>query len=197
MESPVRAFVAFEIPVESREEIGRFCASAGPAGEGNVLRWVRPEVLHMTVRFFGDLDRKALGKAERAISGLDRAWSPPPISFGSLGGFPSLARAQVLWLGVEDPGKALGVLAAEVDRAIRVVGFGPADKPFVAHLTLARAGRGLRAPDLRDWSRRLTPPRGALRITAVTLFRSDLRPQGAIYTPLVTASPRSETDAPD
>lgn len=194
-ETPTRAFAAFEIPVSTREEIGRFCEAARRSPEAAGLRWVRPETLHMTVRFFGDLDRKALGKAEQAIQSLDRAWSPPQLALGKIGAFPSLRRANVVWLGIEDPQGELRALAAEADLAIRHVGFGRADKPFVGHLTLARAPRGAAAPDLAAWAPGLTEPQGPLRITAITLFRSDLRPQGPLYTPLASASPRSVSDA--
>jgi 2'-5' RNA ligase len=196
-ELPTRAFAAFEIPEGARREIGSFCDAERRAPEAAGLRWVRTETLHMTVRFFGDLDRKAVGKAERAIQSFDRAWSPPELTLGRLGAFPSLRRAQVLWLGIEDPQGGLAALAAEVDLAIRKVGFGPADKPFVGHLTLARTGRGADAKDLTAWAPRLTPPRGPLTITAITLFRSDLRPQGPLYTPLASAHPRSDAAASD
>jgi 2'-5' RNA ligase len=194
-ETPTRTFAAFEIPESTRGEIGRFCDTARRSPGAAGLRWVRPETLHMTVRFFGDLDRKAVGKAEQAIRSLDRAWSPPALAIGKLGAFPSPRRANVLWLGVDDPEGELRGLAAEVDLAIRKVGFGRADKPFVGHLTLARTGRGEVAPDLTAWVTGLTPPQGPLRITAITLFRSDLRPQGPLYIPLASASPRSVSDA--
>lgn len=196
MEQPTRAFAALEIPDETKERIGRLIEMMRLRPGASDLKWVSPKILHVTVRFFGDLDRKQLEKARGAIRCLDRAWNAPPLAIGAIGAFPNAHRPQVVWLGMEDPGGGLRDLAAGVDRAIRVAGFGPADKPFVGHLTLARVRRGLRAPDLEELCAGLTPPGGPLTISSITLFRSDLRPEGPVYTPLECARPRQEPAEP-
>jgi len=145
----------------------------------------------MTVRFFGDLDRKQLAKARKAIQGLDGDWESLELRLGKLGAFPSMRRPQVLWLGIDDPDGRLAALAETVDRAIRVVGFGPADKQFIGHLTLARVGRNRRPPDMERMTAGLTPTDGPLTISAITLFWSDLQREGPRYTPLEVAHPRS------
>ncbi|MBM3288445.1 MAG: RNA 2',3'-cyclic phosphodiesterase [Candidatus Eisenbacteria bacterium] len=143
----------------------------------------------MTVRFFGDLDRKQLDRARAAVRDLAGQWVAPDLSLGQVGAFPSARRPQVVWLGVEDAAGHLRALADLADRTIRIAGFGPADKPFVGHLTLARVRRGARPADLEELTRGLTPPSGPLTIRSITLFKSDLRPEGPIYTPLEAAAP--------
>jgi RNA 2',3'-cyclic 3'-phosphodiesterase len=192
MEQPTRTFAALEIPDETRERIGRFIEEIRPRPEAFNLKWVSPKIIHITVRFFGDLDHKQVGKARAAIRSLDQAWDPPRLSLGGIGAFPNARRPQVVWLGVEDPDGGLRDLAATVDRAIRVAGFGPADKPFVGHLTLARLRRGMPAPGLDELAGGLTPPGGPLTIGSITLFKSDLRPGGPVYTPLECARPRQD-----
>lgn len=189
----VRSFVAFTIPSETRTAIGEFGRAMRAQPGSEALRFVRPEIIHLTVRFFGDLDRKQLEKARRAIQNLHRAWSPPAISVGAIGAFPNPRRPQVLWLGVDDPDGGLEELAAVTDRAIRLAGFGPADKPFVGHMTIARVARGRQVPDLAALTAGLTPPQGALRIDSITLFRSDLRgAEGPLYTAIEVAQPRED-----
>jgi RNA 2',3'-cyclic 3'-phosphodiesterase len=190
MEPPTRAFAALEIPSETKERIGRFIQQLRAQAGSTDLKWVDAKILHITARFFGDLDRKQLEKARGAIRGLDLAWDPPNLSLGAIGAFPNPRRPQVIWLGIEDPDGALRALAEATDRAIRVAGFGPADKPFVGHLTLARVRRGAQAPELTDVVGGLTPPGGPLTISSITLFKSDLRPEGPQYTPLESARPR-------
>ena len=190
MQERLRTFAAFEVGAEQREEIGRFAGQMRVRPGGSDLRWVRPENVHMTVRFFGELDRKQLAKARKAISGLDGNWDRLELRLGKLGAFPSMRRPQVLWLGIEDPEGRLVELAVEVDRAIRLVGFGPADKKFIGHLTLARVGRKRRAPDMEQLTAGLTVPDCALTISAITLFWSDLQREGPRYTPLEIAHPR-------
>jgi len=187
----VRTFAAFEIPIEMRRSVGQLCEAMRRRPGAEALRFVRPEILHLTGRFFGDLDRKRLDRARRAINSLKGAWDPPPdLTWDEIGAFPSPRRPQVIWLGVHDPTGALRDLAAEADRAIRVTGFGPADKPFVAHLTLARVARGRPCPDLESLTAGLTPPGGPLTITSITLFESDLRGRnGPEYIPLEVAHP--------
>jgi RNA 2',3'-cyclic 3'-phosphodiesterase len=194
-EQLTRAFIALEIPIDTRREIGRLCESMRRSPEAEGLRFVRPEILHMTLRFFGDLDRKRLDRARRAIQSLDGAWdTPADLSLGEIGAFPSRRRPQTIWLGVSDPSGALKALADDADRAIRVTGFGPADKPFVAHLTIARLNRGRPAPDLDALTAGLTAPGGPLTISSITLFESVLRGgRGPEYTPLGTAKPRGAT----
>ncbi len=189
----VRSFVAFTIPAEVKAMIGELAQTMRGRPGSEALRFVRPEIVHLTVRFFGDLDRKQVEKARHAVQNLDRAWSPPAISIGAIGAFPTPRRPQVLWLGIEDPGGGLAELAAVTDRAIRLAGFGQADKPFVGHMTLARVARGRQVPDLATLTSGLTPPQGPLRIDSITLFRSDLRgAEGPVYTPIEIAHPRAD-----
>jgi 2'-5' RNA ligase len=191
MQEILRTFVAFEIEPGEKERVSRFAAQLRARPGGVELRWVREENLHMTVRFFGDLDRKRLAKAREVIQSLDGNWERLDLRLGELGAFPSLRRPQVLWLGIDDSEGRLTALAETVDRAIRQVGFGPADKKFIGHLTLARVGRNRRAPNLERLTAGLTPPDGPLTISAITLFWSDLQPEGPRYTPLEIAHPRT------
>ena len=190
MPETTRAFAALEIPMESRLILGRYCAGLRERPGGGKIRWVRPEIIHMTVRFFGDLDRKQLKRAREAIRSLDGIWDRPVVAMGEIGAFPNRRRPQVVWLGIDDPGASVAALAEASDRAIRLHGFGAPDKPFVPHLTLGRLVRGAPPVDIDQLSAGLTPPRGELTIASITLFQSDLRPQGPVYTPLEIARPK-------
>jgi 2'-5' RNA ligase len=189
----VRSFMAFTIPSETQTAIGELASAMRARPGAGALRFVRPEIVHLTVRFFGDLDRKQIEKARRAVQNLDGAWTPPAISIGTIGAFPTPKHPQVLWLGIDDPDGGLAELAAAADRAVRLVGFGQADKPFVGHMTLARVARGRSVPDLETLTAGLTPPQGPLKIDSITLFRSDLRgAEGPLYTPIEIAKPRTD-----
>lgn len=197
MEQPTRTFAALEIPAEVKRHLGGFIDLLRARPGAQDLKWVKPDTLHVTVRFFGDLDRKQLGRARDAIRSLDLAWDPPALRLGAIGAFPNPRRPQVVWIGIDDPEGHLRALAERTDRAIRAIGFGPPDKPFVGHLTLARLRRGARSPELAEVLGGLTPPDGPLTIRSVTLFKSDLRPEGPLYTPLECARPRGTPAEPD
>ncbi len=108
------------------------------------MRWVRIEGLHLTLRFLGptlDERRPAVEAAMRAAAAGAR---PFPIRIGGGGAFPSPARPRVLWLGVTTGAEQLAALAGDLATALAAAGWPPEERPFRAHLTLARAD-GVRA----------------------------------------------------
>jgi 2'-5' RNA ligase len=174
------------------------------AAEGDGLRealtgwrWVRPESLHLTLRFLGevapDLDRRA-----RAVWAEIVAGAPPvELRLGTLGRFPPRGMPCVLWLGVEEIGAGgiLSGLAARLEAAARELGWSAQQRPFRSHMTLARARRGVR-PDEPPVTGTVPESRGWIR--RVALVRSHLDPGGARYTELESyalgGSPSAESD---
>ncbi len=176
----MRLFLAIDLPAELRGELGRLQDKLRRACPG--WRWTRPEGIHLTLRFLGevapedDAPRRAAWRAVAAGSG--------PISFrvGGVGVFPAPARPRVLWVGVDaEPRERLAALADAFEEAARREGFAPETRPFRPHLTLARAARDERpaAPPDTD-----TGILGEVTAREVVLFRSELLPQGARYTKL-------------
>jgi len=189
MPERTRAFMALLLPEDLKAAAAArqdHLRDIFPAG---AVKWVAQENLHLTVRFFGDLDRKALEKAAGVIDGLVEVVQPVRVRLGSLSAFPSPSRPQTLWVALEQEGGRLEALAAAIDRRIREAGFGPADKPWKSHLTLGRMREG-RWQVPADWTAGLTADARDFTIGTVALMQSELRPQGPRYTPLRTASPR-------
>ncbi len=178
----VRTFVALLIPKDWAEYLGRVEQDLASRMSG--LSWVKPENLHFTLRFLGDLGDSGVTRAGGAVergAGEARAFQA---RLGSLGGFPSLDRPRVLWAGLAEGGEGAVDLARAVNEALRRDGFGPPDKPFRPHLTLARVREGARGMDaLRGYAP--PPPPGDAVLERVALMKSDLHPAGARYTPLV------------
>jgi RNA 2',3'-cyclic 3'-phosphodiesterase len=194
MADRLRAFLALCLPERAvdiaalvqEELVDRF-------GEHDV-KWVAPENLHITLRFFGDLDRSQVDSVRELMHqmagngvkvansnrcGLDTGWA-------DLGVFPNSRRPSVIWLGLRDDSFLLAGLAASVNEQLESAGFGSADKPFKAHVTLGRVRRG-RTISWQEVSNRLTIPREAFSIRQIVLIKSLLTPQGPVYTPIETA----------
>jgi len=170
----VRAFVALELEAGVREAIGALQARfAGLAG----LRLVRPEGVHLTLRFLGASTAKQLATVAERLASAAPACPPFAARIGGLGTFPERGAPRVLWLGVELPAPALELQRA-CERAARAAGFEKEDRPFAPHLTLGRWRERAPRPSL--------PPAelGPARVEALVLFRSQTRPDGAVYTPL-------------
>ncbi|MBM3318693.1 MAG: RNA 2',3'-cyclic phosphodiesterase [Candidatus Eisenbacteria bacterium] len=191
MGETTRAFVALVLPPAALDPARAVLRELRARPWADAVKCVPPGNLHATLRFFGDLDPPALARARAWARSLDGAFAPVASGWTELGAFPSPRRPQVIWLGLADPRGALRALAARIDEGLRREGFGRADKPFAAHVTLGRVRRDRRV----DWSAasdRLTIPAAAFSIRTIVLFKSRLTPAGAEHTPLETATARDQ-----
>ena len=178
----VRTFVALLIPPEWAEHLGGVSRDLAERTSG--LSWVRAGNLHLTLRFLGDLGDSGVRRAGEAVRRGAERIGAIEARLGGLGAFPNLERPRVLWVGLVQGGEEAFGLAASVNAALREDGFGPPDRPFRPHLTLARVregARGLHA--VREY--RLPPAPPPAFLDRVVLMKSDLHPTGSRYTPLL------------
>ncbi|MGE5176332.1 MAG: RNA 2',3'-cyclic phosphodiesterase [Hyphomicrobiales bacterium] len=177
----IRTFVALPIPAPWRDYLGALCRDL--AGGRSGLSWVRPENLHLTVRFLGDLGESGVARVRETVRAAAAPLEAPAARLGALGAFPNLARPRVIWVGLARGEEEVGAVARAVNGALERAGFGPPDKPFRAHLTLARVREGARGLEaLRDAAAG-EPPEEAL-LDRIVVMKSDLHPAGARYTAL-------------
>ena len=179
-ESLVRAFICLPLPEELKKSIGAWIAVAKAENSG--LKWVGDHQYHITLKFCGDLAPERLKtvtekvgqKLEAAPPGKIRLVPAPP------GAFPNPGRARVLFLGVGGETEKLNQLAALIESAAVEAGLPKEARPFHPHITLARTRR----PE----PVKILPFEGdkapAWTAETVLLMRSELRPQGPIYTEL-------------
>jgi len=172
-----RAFVAVVPPadvLDAVEDAARPLRLREPA-----LRFVGREQWHVTLQFLGRVPddlalSDALGSALTTVAPFD-------VRLGGVGAFPSVARAAVLWIGVAEGSESFGRLAAAVCDASASLGFAAEDRPFHAHLTVARAGRPRRvAETVTAFGVEPLGPRWT--VDSVALVASDTRRDGAVYT---------------
>lgn len=176
----MRLFVAAELPASIRARLA--AAQSTLRALPIEARWVRPEGMHLTFVFLGEVLAARLQGIVAALAGL--AGAPPgPIGLEArgLGGFPESGRLRVIWAGIAGDLAALRRLQESVAAALRAGGFAGDDRPYHPHLTLARVqgGRGDAArAALRSQS---DTGFGSFAIEAVHLFESRLLPGGAEY----------------
>lgn len=193
----VRTFIAIPVSEETRRALGRLAEEGKRAG-GDV-KWVDPALIHLTLRFLGDVEEARIPAVVDALQRAGGAAVPFELRIAGVGAFPNVRRPRVLWAGAEETGGAsmlegssgkasllvLRGLAAAVEEACRRLEFGSADHPFSPHLTMARvkSPKGLeRLSGVLE--RHAGDEFGTERIGAFRLVKSDLRPQGPVYTPL-------------
>jgi 2'-5' RNA ligase len=138
------------------------------------------ERLHVTLRFLGDLEVPAVDAARAALAAATAAHAPVGVALAAAGTFGK--PPHVLWLGVGEGLDALQALAAAIDDQLDKEGQPPRDRPFCAHLTLARSGRRGGDRKLRDVARALDGFRAPrARVEEVVLFRSVSDAEGHRY----------------
>lgn len=174
----MRTFVAVELSARARDAVAaiqRQWKTSIPSA-----RWVRPENLHLTLRFLGDVDAETAGALAETLRRVAHQAAPFTYCLRGGGCFPSSKRARVLWVGVEPVPDALRRLHAAVEGAVRGLGFEPERRGFQPHLTIAR----LKSPDrgVGDVVAALAGVEyGDTEVSELVLFESRLSPRGAAY----------------
>ncbi len=149
------------------------------------VRWVNPASIHLTLKFLGNIEE---GKVEEIAQGIQggirgvKSWSA---AIRNMGAFPSLRNPRVVWIGIEDQGGQLVRLQNEIEKEMSKLGFEKEKRAFSPHLTLGRVrsprGKDELAKYLLDKRERAF---GEIRVDRIILFKSELRPSGAVYTAL-------------
>ena len=179
----IRSFIAIEVPQalksrieELQRELRRTDADA---------KWVRREAIHLTLKFLGSIPQEAVEKISRALAPVISAWVPFEIRIHGMGGFPSSRNPRVVWVGLDRGKGEVHSLQQAIERPLAELSFPPEDRPFSPHLTLGRvrSSRGKSAlAQVLEKHREVEI--GNFRASEVFLFRSELKPSGAVYTKL-------------
>lgn len=146
------------------------------------IRWTRPEQLHITLRFFGEVPDDQVASLTARFRDVARRHRSLSVDLTGLGAFPHWRRPRVVWLGVRDPVRA-GAVARDLETASVALGFGAEERPFRAHLTIGRVTRPLlpgRAPVLERAARAFAGTYQT-EVRSVDLMQSQLAPGGSIY----------------
>jgi 2'-5' RNA ligase len=183
-----RTFVALLLPEDWTDYLAGISRdlSAGTSG----CSWVKPENFHLTIRFLGDLGDSGVRRVCDTVTEAAAPLAAPRARLGELGAFPKLERPRVLWVGFSEGGRELETVGKSVNDALRKAGFGPPDKPFRPHLTLARVREGARGLE-RVRGAQLPPRPDAGYLDRIVVMKSELHPSGSRYTALTEARLRT------
>ncbi len=183
----MRLFIALDLPPEVKERLTQVQKKLR-RHDRDTVRWVRPEGMHLTLRFLGEVPEGEVPPLASALARVAAAGRPFHLEARGFGVFPHLARPRVLWVGVGGDVEVLGALQREVERAVRALGYAAERRRYTPHLTLGRVRRQAELVDLLAFARELekvqVPLLGRWQVTELLLMESELHPEGARYTRL-------------
>ena len=181
----VRAFIA----IRPSADLHRACTDVAVAGRGLPMRWGRPESIHLTLKFLGNVPVDAVATIGQALRQAVEGLAPFSVVAQGLGCFPNTTRPRVLWMGLDDSQHELIQLQQRIESTLAVLGLSMERRLFRPHLTLARA-RGTRVGRELDafLSEHKSHIFGSLVVSHIHLMRSDLSAKGAVHTRLYSVA---------
>lgn len=187
-EGTIRSFIAIELDPVARDRLGTLQADLRAALRGEPIRWVRPDSVHLTLKFLGGQSGPTLQEVERKLVEAAQGIEAFDLAIAGIGCFPNAGNPRVIWAGVLEPSGRLGSLVADLESSLTALGLAAERRPFEPHLTLGRVKERLTPEGRRRLEAGLAAlPSGAMaesRARSVDLIRSDLRPDGPVYTVL-------------
>ncbi|HEU0168551.1 MAG TPA: RNA 2',3'-cyclic phosphodiesterase [Chloroflexota bacterium] len=180
----LRLFLAVDVNDEVRRLVVHAQHQLGPFAPG--VRWVAPELCHLTLKFLGWVQPGREPAIRDACAGAAARRSPFELAFGDVGAFPEWRRPRVMWLGITAGLDDVRRLQHAVEGALNAIGFPPDERGFSPHLTLGR----FKAPPNRGAGEQLAAVARTLtatervQVASVQLMRSVLRPSGPEYSVL-------------
>ena len=150
------------------------------------VRWVRPQNIHLTVVFLGNVAQGSLGDLQRVVEKTCRKYGPFEAELTGLGFFGSRRAPRVLWVGMGGDVIRLGIFRDALQKALRPFGIKKENRPFRPHLTLGRFRKGAGGGNLLDTIVEKPPDieAGPWAMKELVLFKSELKPTGPVYTRL-------------
>jgi len=184
----IRSFVAIELDEELRHQLSRIQRSLESKGVADEVRWVKPDGVHLTLKFLGNVPASKIKEIVLAVTQGRDGVMPFTISFGGLGCFPTTKRPNVIWVGVGGDTTTLVRLQTAIEDRLSVLGYLPEKRGYTPHLTLGRVARHVTDRDRRRLGdliqEQAVGSLGEMQVREVCLMKSELSPAGARHTRL-------------
>jgi 2'-5' RNA ligase len=186
MSNIIRTFIAVEIPEKVISSIAR--VQEGIKNYGFKIRWVRPESIHLTLKFLGNIEAADTENIGRAVFEASKEYTPLSLQAKGIGVFPGIKRPRVVWVGITGQLETLVRLQKTLDKNLEAIGFPKEKRPFKGHLTLGRIKKKI---DTNTFIEALDTfgnfETETFTADRVVLYKSELKASGAVYTKLVNA----------
>ncbi len=176
----LRTFIAIELSDEIKQTIKDIEDSLKVLGCD--IKWVRPEIAHLTLKFLGDVDLDTIETIGRALTESVHGLPPIQTQLTQLGIFPDIRRPRILWIGLDDKEGRIKQLAESVETALGNIRFKKEEREFKPHITIGRLRSSKNVIQLAEAVKGFSGPAGRRQsIDHITLFKSTLTPAGPMY----------------
>lgn len=187
----IRAFIAIDMPTDIQKKLDEISNHLQKISHVSAVRWVPARNIHLTLKFLGEVSPTNLELLTKILASEAIKHHTFELSVGGLGAFPAVRRPRVIWVGIEAP-QDLTALQHSIETETIRLGYAAEDRAFTPHLTLARISHNASHEDVTQIGDKLADYKvgllGTVNVNRVVLFKSDLQPGGAIYTPQYSAS---------
>jgi 2'-5' RNA ligase len=182
--TPLRVFCAVELPDELRTRVGERMRRLRSEFSDVRAAWEKPEKLHITLKFLGDIEQARVEALSSAASRVVASLEPFELTIDEPGTFPPHGQPRVLWLGIVDASGRLAFMQHALETECAAVGFPRESRAFKPHLTLARMRSPHGARELADAHRETPFEPQRFKVSELIVILSELGPDGSRYTPL-------------
>ena len=183
----IRCFIAVELEHVMKRELGRLQARLRhklDVGDKS-MKWVRPENVHLTLKFLGDVEYEQVPEICRAVDQAVKESAPFFFDLGNCGCFPAVGAARVLWVGILEGEREMVKLQQALENSLQPSGFPPEGRKFSPHLTLARIKNAKAGRGVQEAAKTIEPFHLSWQeVFEIIVFQSELTPTGPIYTPM-------------
>ena len=188
--STVRTFIAIKLTPEVHHVLERVQQHLRQVEGGGVGRWTRTEGIHLTLKFLGETPEGSLKGVYDAVRRAATGHGPFDLILRDVGCFPNARRPRVIWVGVAEETGQLPRLKQALESELARLGYPKEGRTFTPHLTLARVKQGARLGEVEALGRSVAHYQpgmlARMPVDQITVIKSDLRPEGAVYTDLCT-----------
>jgi len=171
----LRLFIAALIPEDIRTQLTNYINFLKHNIDG--VKWEKFEKLHVTLKFLGDIDESRVNEISNLLEKLVHNYSPFNTSILDFGGFPDLKNPKVLYIGLSHNSE-LPKFQNELEKSLSEIGFEKENRRFLPHITVGRVKKRIHIKET------LSITQSIFNITQIGLIKSELRPEGSVYTPL-------------
>lgn len=170
-----RTFIAINLPNELKQNLEKVIEKLKRINPDYAIRWVKPENLHLTLHFFGDLNEKQIAQVEEGIEEITKHINSFQMTTGDLGCFPNEKNPRVIFIETKDT-KSIHTLVGQLEVMLQNLGYKVDTRPWQAHITLGRIKNQIKC---KTKGVEIEP--ATFDVKSIELMESQLTPQGSIY----------------